>query len=56
MKLDLAVANQSPGQMYGNVSVLLSNGMGGFSPATNFDVGMLPLFGSHGRFQRRLEA
>ena len=55
MKLDLAVANQSPGQMYGNVSVLLSNGMGGFSPATNFDVGMLPYSVAMGDFNGDLK-
>ena len=46
---DLAVANFSSD----NVSVLLGNGVGSFSAATNFGVGDDPQLSGGGRFQRR---
>ena len=47
-KQDLAVANQSSN----NVSVLLGDGAGSFSSATNFGVGSASFFSGGGRFQR----
>ena len=49
-KQDLAVANQGVNQGTDTVSVLLGNGAGGFSAATNFAVGTFPFSVAVGDF------
>ncbi|MEW6733830.1 MAG: SBBP repeat-containing protein [Acidobacteriota bacterium] len=45
---DLAVANYG----FGNISILLGNGLGSFSAATNFSVGPAPVYITVGDFNR----